>query len=261
MVMVHGRGKFASRSIITGLQKVLRVGGVKRAKALSPSTRKILPITLKGTAHLISVVASGRGACRTIVHLNIIASARSVDKAILSRAARLSIARRRLYAIIDSFIKSCVRIPPVCSTLGIGKGGLCRLTERNGAIRHGPEPMRFCRVRVLSVDFPLIHFHIAYDGKACVHALYRSVKRGLNYKTTVRDLLQAGINEFALSSTVALTRARRTIRGKVVRDGVLNVRRVLTRCPEMYYAGRKSELLTGKGPLMRTLISTRRGGK
>lgn len=236
VIGVCGRGKCASRSIITILQGIIKRGGVNRANALSPSTAKILPIYLKETAGIYRLLASRSGACRTLLLLKGAASARSVSKRILRRESPNSLARRRMHSYVRSFVKRCSRVPPVCSTLGIGKGGLCRLTHRKGAIRHGDEGIRVRKVHVLRVGLPRIHVRISYSGKACVHALYRSVKRGLRINNYVRRLRHAGINHFLGRSTMALSRMHRGVRRKRNTRLFAPLSRVFTRLPTIAIA-------------------------
>lgn len=134
-----------------GLEGVLGAGGIKRAKALSPRISNILPVYVKGTAGIIRFLASASGTCRNRVAVKITAAARSdrnrpVTGAPISQALSLT----RVSTTVRTVMNRDVRIPPVCSTIGIGNGELCRCTHGKLAIREPREAVRIVRFRQVS---------------------------------------------------------------------------------------------------------------
>lgn len=204
-----GPPRVASRSIVNFLQHILGAGGVKRKKALSPSTTKILPIFTNDTAHLLRFTMRNHGRCVTRFALNTRAIANSSDNRIIGAVPIPTFDGRRLRTILTRFANGRVRLPPVCSTVGVGNGGLCRLTHRNMRIRHATHPVRICGLRFLRCATGDFAIHITYSGNACVHILNRSLTATLKAYNAVDFLLHARIKTCAVSGTYALRRVTR----------------------------------------------------
>ncbi len=236
----------ASFSTISGVGQTTGRGEIKRANALSPVTANILPVLVKHTATLSSLVLSTSGGCVTGVGLNVGASARSVANRIVSRDS-IGMARTSVSDALLEFINGVDRVPPVCDTLGGSNMELCSLTQRKGAARVRPHRVRVFKLSILSPLSDSGYFAIFYriSGNACVESLTHSVKSGLNYNTALYRLQHIVATNFSVGTTIPLGR----VAGRGVRDRVLGRRATISRLETLSIAGGRTIHFDGNNRL------------
>lgn len=218
VVYVSGPRKVASFTMYSELEGVFNRGGINRTNALSPLTANILPIVVNNTAGFLDRLPRRSGNCLTRFRLKGAASALSVANGLANRFP-IGYDSRRIHCTVRDFGNGVVRIPPVCSTISINNGELCRLTEDNIRIRQRSQRVRVGGLSVLPGGNSCCIVSILYSGNACVHSLVSSVNGGLNANTIVASLYHARTYKFSLTSYGSLRslfttgRTKRSVRG------------------------------------------------
>lgn len=184
----------------------LNIGGVgiKRTKALSPLTAKIVVVYANGTAGHVRRFRCRAGRCVTALRLKTAAPSFSLRGRVSTACPARRVAHRLMRRTLRHFVNEVRRVPPIFSTYGMSNGHTCSLTQGNRSIRLGTGALVVSRVRLLRYGLPRVGVEMIYDGNACVHTLTHSVNRTLGDNTRLAKLVHAQIKSIELRSYLSI---------------------------------------------------------
>lgn len=203
IVNIYKEAGYTSFDVVAKMRGILKIKKIGHTGTLDPDAIGVLPVCVGNGTKLVELLTDHDKEYVAELLLGVETDTQDISGEVL-RTCEVTVSEEEILETIQSFVGTCMQIPPMYSALKVNGQKLCDLARAGKEVERKPRAVVFHEIEVLSIDMPVVKIRVSCSRGAYIRTLCHDIGQKLQCLGTMKSLVRTKVGNFIIEDAITL---------------------------------------------------------
>ncbi len=210
MLNVYKEPGYTSHDVVAKLRGILGQQKIGHTGTLDPAASGVLPVCLGAATRAADMLAEADKEYTAALRLGVTTDTQDMTGQILSEKP-VTVSEDDVRTAILHFTGTYAQVPPMYSALKVNGQKLYDLARQGKEVERAPRTVTISEARILSVDLPLVRFHVTCSKGTYIRTLCADIGEYLGCGGAMETLERTRVGMFTKEESLTLAKVQELV--------------------------------------------------